>query len=54
MLGSDKLHSIGPFPHVHASLEALVADEVDLESLLADSWIKAHPDYVSSTAVMRR
>jgi transposase len=46
ILASAKRHMIEPFAYVRALLVALAADEVDLESLLPDTWIKAHPEYV--------
>jgi transposase len=46
ILASAKRHLIEPFAYVRALLVALAADEVDLESLLPDTWIKAHPEYV--------
>jgi transposase len=45
-LASAKRHLIEPFAYVRALLVALAANEVDLESLLPDTWIKAHPEYV--------
>ena len=46
ILASAKRHLIEPFAYVRALLVALAADEVDLESLLPDTWIKAHPEYI--------
>jgi transposase len=46
ILASAKRHLIEPFAYVRDLLVALAADEVDLESLLPDTWIKAHPEYV--------
>jgi transposase len=46
ILASAKRHLIEPFAYVRALLIALAADEVDLESLLPDTWIKAHPERV--------
>jgi transposase len=46
ILASAKRHLIEPFAYVRSLLVALAADEVDLESLLPDTWIKAHPEYV--------
>jgi transposase len=46
ILASAKRHLIEPFAYVRALLVALAADEVDLEALLPDTWIKAHPEYV--------
>ena len=46
ILASAKRHLIEPFAYVRALLVALAADEVDLEPLLPDTWIKAHPEYV--------
>src|SRR5450432_2098793 len=39
-------HPIEPFAYVRALLVALSSDEVDLESLLPDVWIAAHPEHV--------
>src|SRR5262249_12127747 len=46
ILASAKRHLIEPFAYVRALLVALANDEVDLEALLPDTWIKAHPEYV--------
>ena len=46
ILASAKRHLIEPFAYVRALLVALAADEVDLESLLPDTWIEAHPEHV--------
>jgi transposase len=46
ILASAKRHLIEPFAYVRALLVALAADDVDLEPLLPDTWIKAHPEYV--------
>ena len=46
ILANAKRHLIEPFAYVRALLVALAADQVDLESLLPDAWIKAHPEYV--------
>ena len=46
ILASAKRHLIEPFAYVRALLVALAADESDLEALLPDTWIKAHPEYV--------
>ena len=46
ILASAKRHLIEPFAYVRALLRALAADEVDLERLLPDTWIKAHPEYI--------
>jgi transposase len=46
ILASAKRHLIEPFAYVRALLVALAADEADLEALLPDTWIKAHPEYV--------
>jgi transposase len=46
ILASAKRHLIEPFAYVRALLVALAAAEVDLETLLPDTWIKAHPEYV--------
>jgi hypothetical protein len=46
ILASAKRHLIEPFAYVRALLVALAAGDVDLESLLPDTWIKAHPECV--------
>jgi transposase len=46
ILASAKRHLIEPFAYVRALLVALAADQVDLEALLPDTWIKAHPEYI--------
>jgi transposase len=46
ILASAKRHLIEPFAYVRALLVALADGEVDLEPLLPDTWIKAHPEYV--------
>jgi transposase len=46
ILASAKRHLIEPFAYVCALLVALADDEVDLEALLPDTWIKAHPENV--------
>jgi hypothetical protein len=45
ILAGAKRHRIEPLAHVRAVLVALSLDEVDLESLLPDVWIKAHPEH---------
>ena len=46
----DKIHefrlTLKPFAYVRALLVALSSERVDLESLLPDVWIAAHPDHV--------
>ena len=46
ILASAKRHLIEPFAYVRALLVALAADGADLEALLPDTWIKAHPECV--------
>jgi transposase len=45
ILASAKRYSIEPFAYVRALLVALSSDEADLESLLPDVWIAAHPEH---------
>jgi transposase len=45
ILAEAKRHRIEPLAYVRALLVALALDEVDLESLLPDVWIKAHPEH---------
>jgi hypothetical protein len=40
-----KRHRIEPLAYVSALLTALSSEQVDLESLLPDVWIAAHPEY---------
>ncbi len=54
ILANAKRYRIEPFAYVRALLIALSSDEVDLESLLPDVWIAAHPEHFLSTAAMRR
>jgi hypothetical protein len=44
-LAGAKRHRIEPLAYVSALLMALSSPEVDLESLLPDVWIAAHPEY---------
>jgi hypothetical protein len=46
ILANAKRHHIEPFAYVRALLVALSSDKVDLESLLPDVWIAAHPEHV--------
>ena len=46
ILANAKRYQIEPFAYVRALLIALSSDEVDLESLLPDVWIAAHPEHV--------
>ena len=46
ILANAKRHQIEPFAYVRALLMALSSDQVDLESLLPDVWIAAHPEHV--------
>ncbi len=45
ILASAKRHSIEPFAYVRDLLTALAKNDVDLEPLLPDNWIKAHPEH---------
>jgi transposase len=45
ILAGAKRHRIEPLAYVRALLIALSSDEVDLESLLPEVWIKAHPEH---------
>jgi transposase len=45
ILAGAKRHRIEPLAYVRALLVALSSDDVDLESLLPDVWIKAHPEH---------
>jgi transposase len=46
ILANAKRYRIEPFAYVRALLVALASDEVDLEALLPDVWIAAHPEHV--------
>jgi len=46
ILANAKRYQIEPFAYVRALLIALSSDQVDLESLLPDVWIAAHPEQV--------
>jgi transposase len=46
ILANAKRYLIEPFAYVRALLVAMSSDEVDLESLLPDVWIAAHPEHV--------
>jgi transposase len=46
ILANAKRYRIEPFAYVRALLIALSSDQVDLESLLPDVWIAAHPEHV--------
>ena len=46
ILANAKRYQIEPFAYVRALLVALSSDQVDLESLLPDTWIAAHPEHV--------
>jgi transposase len=46
ILAGAKRHRIEPWAYVRALLIALGPDVVDLESLLPDVWIAAHPEHV--------
>ena len=45
ILAGAKRHRIEPLADVSALLTALSSNEVDLESLLPDVWIAAHPEH---------
>ena len=46
ILANAKRYQIEPFAYVRALLIELTSDNVDLEKLLPDVWIKAHPEHV--------
>jgi transposase len=46
ILANAKRYQIEPFAYVRALLVALSSDDVDLESLLPDVWVAAHPEHV--------
>jgi transposase len=46
ILANAKRYRIEPFAYVRALLIALSSDEVNLETLLPDVWIAAHPEHV--------
>ena len=46
ILAGAKRHRIEPFAYVRDLLIALSSDKVDLNSLLPDVWIAAHPEHV--------
>ena len=46
ILANAKHYKIEPFAYVKALLIALASAEVELESLLPDVWIAAHPEHV--------
>ena len=45
VLANAKRYQIEPFAYVRALLVAVSSGNVDLESLLPDVWIAAHPEY---------
>jgi transposase len=45
ILANAKRYRIEPFAYVRALLLAFSSDEVDLESLLPDVWVAAHPEH---------
>jgi transposase len=45
VLATAKRHGIEPVAYVTALLAALSSEAVDLESLLPDVWIAAHPEH---------
>jgi transposase len=46
ILANAKRYQIEPFAYVRALLIELTSDNVDLEKLLPDVWIKEHPEHV--------
>ena len=46
ILANAKRYQIEPFAYVRALLVALSSSDVELESLLPDVWIAAHPEHV--------
>lgn len=46
ILAGAKRHSIEPFAYVRDLLVSLSSPDVDLNSLLPDAWIAAHPEHV--------
>jgi transposase len=46
VLANAKRYTIEPFAYVRDLLVALSSDQVDLQSLLPDVWIAAHPDHI--------
>jgi transposase len=46
ILASAKRHLIEPYAYIRNLLVALSSDAVDLEPLLPDQWIKAHPNHI--------
>ena len=46
ILADAKRYQIEPFAYVRALLIELTSDNVDLEKLLPDVWIKEHPEHV--------
>ena len=46
ILANAKRYQIEPFAYVRALLVALSSGDVELESLLPDVWIAAHPEHV--------
>jgi transposase len=46
ILANAKRYCIEPFEYVRALLIGLSSDQVELESLLPDVWIAAHPEHV--------
>jgi transposase len=45
ILANAKRYQIEPFAYVRALLISLSSEQVDLESLLPDVWIAAHPEH---------
>jgi hypothetical protein len=45
ILAGAKRYRVEPLAYVRALLVALSSDEVDLESLPPDVWLKAHPEH---------
>jgi len=46
ILANAKRYQIEPFAYVRALRVALASSDVELESLLPDVWIAAHPEHV--------
>jgi transposase len=46
ILANAERYQIEPFAYVRALLVALSSDDVELESLLPDVWIAAHPEHI--------
>jgi hypothetical protein len=44
-LASGKRHRVEPFAYLRDLLVSLSAGNAELEALLPDNWIKAHPEH---------